>query len=734
MVVGIISNIAAISAQINLQTASNDSQASIYRLSSGNAINQASDDVGGLAVGTILKTNVSTLKAALSNTAQAQSMLGVADGALSNVGDILQRQKALASQATSGSLSDQARSFLNQEFSNLALEVDRISGTTNFNGINLIDGSLFAPSTLNTNASETNSIAASSVLSFVNATMAAADTLVIAGVTFTAQTTMTESPMDIDLTTNTASGNVSAIQQAITKTINFVPTGAAGIDTPALAAKNTLSKFNFVFDTTTNKITITAKNGGTVDNALTVGSTVAGGTSGDILLNGNNVIGATSAFSTGTAGVNGDLYSGTMSTATNAYNGSETTVAQGNVSDTVLTALNFTTAASTGVDASGISNNEAFHGKVQGFKATYTQPGYVDLQITVGSSTYLAKNVSTAPTAAQAVTFGCTQGNGGYFNLKFDSATNSGGAAVANQADADSFAGRVDRALSGVDFFQKRTISSYSGGGSVYPVGSTTSNGNLAGSSFKFINNDFTNLKVEAVSVQAPSAGGANASITIRVNGEDYISGFDNTGAVLSGGLSTVITHTGGNGGKYGFVNVNDAKKVLAFTYTSTTNLDMSTSINAQGVQNALEQSFGINTGASNLTFQVGTTATDTIGVQIQSSKTKDIYTDSSGTYKELNISTQAGAVSATSILDNAINNVTSARAQVGALESRFKYASNNLNVTIQNQDAARGTFLDADISTESTRFAQSQVKVQASISVLAQANQLPQSLLKLIG
>ena len=251
MVVGIISNIAAISAQINLQSASNDSQASIYRLSSGNAISLASDDVGGLAVGTILKTNVSTLKAALSNTAQAQSMLGVADGALSNIGDILQRQKALSSQATSGSLSNQARSFLNQEFSNLSLEVDRISSTTNFNGIYLIDGSLFAPAPVYTNKSETNSTAASSVLTIVTPSMAAGKTLTIAGVTFTAQTAMTDSPMDIDIATdNTASGNVSAIQNAINATLNSQSTSTAVID-----AKKTLAGFNFTFDTTNHKIT-----------------------------------------------------------------------------------------------------------------------------------------------------------------------------------------------------------------------------------------------------------------------------------------------------------------------------------------------------------------------------------------------------------------------------------------------------------------------------------------------
>ena len=72
--------------------------------------------MAGLSVGTILSTTISTLKTAQTSTSQAQSMLAIADGGLKNVGDILQRQKALAVQANTGSLSDNERGFLNQEF------------------------------------------------------------------------------------------------------------------------------------------------------------------------------------------------------------------------------------------------------------------------------------------------------------------------------------------------------------------------------------------------------------------------------------------------------------------------------------------------------------------------------------------------------------------------------------------------------------------------------------------
>ena len=99
-----------------------------------------------------------------------------------------------------------------------------------------------------------------------------------------------------------------------------------------------------------------------------------------------------------------------------------------------------------------------------------------------------------------------------------------------------------------------------------------------------------------------------------------------------------------------------------------------------------------------------------------------------------LNVLTAESAAIAVAAIDVAIENVTAVRAEVGATQSRFNFASANIESSIQNQDAARGTLLDTDIANESTQYSIAQVKLQAGISVLAQANQQLQSLLKLIG
>jgi flagellin len=134
-------NLAALGAQRNIGIASNAASSSLSKLSSGSRIPQAKDDAAGLAIGSKLKSEVAGLTQASNNAAQAISLLQIADGALSTLGDILQRMKALAVQSSSGQLDDASRSLLNQEFTNLQSEVDRVANVTNFNGTTLLAGS-----------------------------------------------------------------------------------------------------------------------------------------------------------------------------------------------------------------------------------------------------------------------------------------------------------------------------------------------------------------------------------------------------------------------------------------------------------------------------------------------------------------------------------------------------------------------------------------------------------------
>ncbi len=133
-------NLAALGAQRNIAVSSNAASSSLSKLSSGSRIPQAKDDAAGLAVGSKLKSEIAGLTQAANNAGQAISLLQIADGALATIGDVLQRMKTLAVQSSSGQLDDSSRALLNQEFTNLKSEIDRVAGLTNFNGTKLLAG------------------------------------------------------------------------------------------------------------------------------------------------------------------------------------------------------------------------------------------------------------------------------------------------------------------------------------------------------------------------------------------------------------------------------------------------------------------------------------------------------------------------------------------------------------------------------------------------------------------
>ena len=138
----IATNAAANSAVSFLSRNSEMQSSSIAKLSSGSRIVKASDDAASLAVGTKLKADVTALKQASTNADQASSLLQVADGALSRVGDTLMRMKSLATQARSDALTNTERGYLNEEFSQMKEQIDFISTSTKFNDTQVISGAL----------------------------------------------------------------------------------------------------------------------------------------------------------------------------------------------------------------------------------------------------------------------------------------------------------------------------------------------------------------------------------------------------------------------------------------------------------------------------------------------------------------------------------------------------------------------------------------------------------------
>ncbi|MBJ6724830.1 flagellin N-terminal helical domain-containing protein [Geomesophilobacter sediminis] len=98
------------------------------------------------------------------------------------------------------------------------------------------------------------------------------------------------------------------------------------------------------------------------------------------------------------------------------------------------------------------------------------------------------------------------------------------------------------------------------------------------------------------------------------------------------------------------------------------------------------------------------------------------------------NIDTSGAAQTMLDSIDTAISKVSSSRANLGAVQNRFQSVINNLQVAAQNTTAAQSRIADADVASETANLTRAQILNQSGIAILAQANQLPQSALKLLG
>ena len=134
-------NISALNAFRNLTDTQNSMSKSLEKLSSGFRINRAADDAAGLAISEGLKSQIGGLTVASRNAQDGISVIQTAEGSLSEVHTILQRLRDLAVQAGNDSNNDKSRDAISGEASKLVEELGRIADSTNFNGINLLDGS-----------------------------------------------------------------------------------------------------------------------------------------------------------------------------------------------------------------------------------------------------------------------------------------------------------------------------------------------------------------------------------------------------------------------------------------------------------------------------------------------------------------------------------------------------------------------------------------------------------------
>jgi len=133
MGLGVLNNLSAIYAENNLNNTNNSLQTVLQQLSSGSKINSGADDAAGLSLVNGLEANQTALTQSETNATEGVGLLDVADGALSQVTNLLDRAVTLATEASNGTLNSTQEAAANQEYQSILSEINNIGSTTTYN-------------------------------------------------------------------------------------------------------------------------------------------------------------------------------------------------------------------------------------------------------------------------------------------------------------------------------------------------------------------------------------------------------------------------------------------------------------------------------------------------------------------------------------------------------------------------------------------------------------------------
>ncbi|MCM3743881.1 flagellin [Sporosarcina luteola] len=245
-------NIAALNTHRQLSAATTQQSKSMEKLASGLRINRAGDDAAGLAISEKMRGQIRGLDQAAKNSQDGISMIQTAEGALNETHDILQRMRELSVQASNDTNNTDDRQAIGDELVQLKDEINRISGTTKFNGKGLLDGSMTTSLAAGSELKQGVLLGATSAISKVDVSKAAA------GTTFTLSAGTAADELTMSATI--AGKNVTETVKlgANSQTVNFSTLGIsfdiAGTETAANLRDNLVA--------TANDIVVTAAGSG----------------------------------------------------------------------------------------------------------------------------------------------------------------------------------------------------------------------------------------------------------------------------------------------------------------------------------------------------------------------------------------------------------------------------------------------------------------------------------------
>jgi flagellin len=676
----------------------------LEKLSSGYKINRAGDDAAGLAISEKMRAQISGLEQAQSNVKDGISLVKTGEGAMQEVQDMLNRMVTLATQSANGTYDDDVdRANLQKEVDALKSEINRIADSSNFNGINLLDGKLGLNDdafTISSAAATEQSDGAIDISQLISgndhqetAQISGANPsgvidlgdlsiVVDAGKTATIDFTIFGNKYTAKLsnqagtaaTTKTTGAIATALMTALKESTDGVK-DSTGVAESTVANNNAIKINGAVYKLDTSAGTVTLEYAG------------------------NNTGTAAADLKKYTANKTGEDFDATLAATMNNDLGS--TVSFDNVTN-------------------GSTTGDIVHGTISVKEAA----AKVNAQL-AGEDVKLTSDI---------VTDGGTLTIDGH---KFTFQTKSDADTAATAGDPDTinvsaYSKTADQIHAAIDLLSQQTISDgaasrtwkiASVGNDTIHVEQTTGT-DTTGTTIA-TESDFKKL----ISATGKATSKKNIGTTIEID-ENALKEGD---TLTIDGKTFVFTKDATKAAKTGYVGITGAVANLAAkagTAFGATNVESDATAKTVTVRSSnAEATSGPSVLGKGVTLQIGDTSDsyNQLGLTIN-----DIHTSALG-LDGVSISDQEDAQSAIQIIKNAINNVSSTRGDLGALQNRLEHTANNLSVMAENIQDAESTIRDTDIAEEMMSYTKNSILVQSAQAMLAQANTVPQGVLQLL-
>ena len=672
-------NISALRSAEAMRQAENQMGDAMERLSTGLRINSAADDAAGSAIASKMEAQTRSLGVAIRNANDAISMTQTAEGALGEVENILQRMRELAVQGGNNTLNASDRAQIQSELDALSAEIDAISSATNFNGINLLDGS---------NASLSFQVGIESDSSLkVDLTKADSVSLGLNGASQGATLLTSERVSEVDMS-GVANSDIKLNGH------NFIAAAALGDYSGGDTSLPT-----------------------TLANLINANTSVHGAKATAFNSVTSSPVGDDFVMSTSFT-INGETIEVVSSyqELVNEINQEATGVSAVLNSDNTITLSNddggqILFSAAQGATDVGFTANAA---------AT-TFNGFVALENVDGSDVVLtAANdingfASGAGTLADVNLMGFNQVNG----------TTITGAAVSSTDVAATDLVKINGVL--ID-----ATSDGSAASKAAAINAKTDEHGVTATATTQLRLEIDFTSVDMTNVDELNINGVNADLSADVSMEDIVDGINGTA-----GLGGDIVASTDSAGRLVLTSLSGANIVVTededeqdmFAATTQTNQVGAAVTEASHVLTAYG-SLTLTTDGGFIDLEDGTS---TAGDGLAKFGLQGSSMESDQTGAGLSVNSAAAAGSSLTAIDEAIVTVSNFRAGFGATENRLDKAINNLTTYKVNLEAAKGRIEDANFAGETSVLTKAQILNQAATSMLAQANASKQNLLALL-